>query len=168
MRVRGEINTLPPQVGNNFDGPVHCQLVNPFTQPLQTTLYNSDLPGQEQEQGSFSSHTRYVEKIIRKQILHHRESWGTAHPHLLLITIIGIFCSESDASSENEKLLSRSMDSDEEHSPDKQGSPELSLLSLVQLTREKSVTAKSAGVRFYDLSYYICFAVRQEKNMKQQ
>ncbi|XP_049637329.1 tumor necrosis factor receptor superfamily member EDAR [Suncus etruscus] len=54
--------------------------------------------------------------------------------------------SESDASSENEKLLSRSMDSDEEHSTDKQGSPEQSLLSLVQLTREKSVTTKSAGI----------------------
>ncbi|KAM5252633.1 tumor necrosis factor receptor superfamily member EDAR isoform 1-T1 [Hipposideros larvatus] len=56
--------------------------------------------------------------------------------------------SENDASSENEQLLSRSMDSDEEPATDKQGSPELCLLSLVHLAREKSVaTTKSAGIQ---------------------
>uniref|UniRef100_A0A8C9PKW2 Tumor necrosis factor receptor superfamily member EDAR n=1 Tax=Spermophilus dauricus TaxID=99837 RepID=A0A8C9PKW2_SPEDA len=56
--------------------------------------------------------------------------------------------SENDASSENEQLLSRSVDSDEEPAPDKQGSPELCLLSLVHLAREKSVTNnKSAGIQ---------------------
>ncbi|KAK2092900.1 hypothetical protein P7K49_029429 [Saguinus oedipus] len=54
---------------------------------------------------------------------------------------------ENDASSENEQLLSRSVDSDEEPAPDKQGSPELCLLSLVHLAREKSATSnKSAGL----------------------
>jgi hypothetical protein len=62
----------------------------------------------------------------------------------------GCFHSENDASSENEQLLSRSVDSDEEPAPDKQGSPELCLLSLVHLAREKSVTSnKSAGVRLW-------------------
>ncbi|XP_075708769.1 tumor necrosis factor receptor superfamily member EDAR isoform X2 [Rhinoderma darwinii] len=46
--------------------------------------------------------------------------------------------SENDASSENEHLLSRSMDSDEEAALDKQGTPELCLLSLVHLARDKS------------------------------
>ncbi|ELW72163.1 Tumor necrosis factor receptor superfamily member EDAR [Tupaia chinensis] len=56
--------------------------------------------------------------------------------------------SENDASSENEQLLSRSVDSDEEPAPDKQGSPELCLLSLVHLAREKSAPgSKSAGVQ---------------------
>uniref|UniRef100_A0A5F4W425 Tumor necrosis factor receptor superfamily member EDAR n=1 Tax=Callithrix jacchus TaxID=9483 RepID=A0A5F4W425_CALJA len=56
--------------------------------------------------------------------------------------------SENDASSENEQLLSRSVDSDEEPAPDKQGSPELCLLSLVHLAREKSATSnKSAGIQ---------------------
>lgn len=56
--------------------------------------------------------------------------------------------SENDASSENEQLLSRSVDSDEEPAPDKQGSPELCLLSLVHLAREKAAASnKSAGVR---------------------
>ncbi|XP_013913334.1 PREDICTED: tumor necrosis factor receptor superfamily member EDAR [Thamnophis sirtalis] len=54
--------------------------------------------------------------------------------------------SENDASSENERLLSRSMDSDEEAAIDKQGSPELCLLSLVHLARDKSSTNnKSTG-----------------------
>ncbi|XP_053311051.1 tumor necrosis factor receptor superfamily member EDAR isoform X2 [Spea bombifrons] len=47
---------------------------------------------------------------------------------------------ENDASSENERLLSRSMDSDEEAAIDKQGSAELCLLSLVNLARDKSTT----------------------------
>uniref|UniRef100_A0A4X2K969 Tumor necrosis factor receptor superfamily member EDAR n=1 Tax=Vombatus ursinus TaxID=29139 RepID=A0A4X2K969_VOMUR len=56
--------------------------------------------------------------------------------------------SENDASSENEQLLSRSMDSDEEAAVDKQGSPELCLLSLVHLTRDKSSTNnKSTGIQ---------------------
>ncbi|XP_038597740.1 tumor necrosis factor receptor superfamily member EDAR [Tachyglossus aculeatus] len=57
--------------------------------------------------------------------------------------------SENDASSENEQLLSRSMDSDEEAAIDKQGSPELCLLSLVHLTRDKSSTTnnKSTGIQ---------------------
>nr|DBA33262.1 TPA: hypothetical protein GDO54_000974 [Pyxicephalus adspersus] len=48
--------------------------------------------------------------------------------------------SENDASSENEHLLSRSMDSDEEAALDKQGTPDLCLLSLVHLARDKSTT----------------------------
>ncbi|XP_058990257.1 tumor necrosis factor receptor superfamily member EDAR isoform X4 [Mustela nigripes] len=55
--------------------------------------------------------------------------------------------SENDASSENEQLLSRSLDSDEEPASDKQGSPELCLLSLVHLAREKSAATKSAGIQ---------------------
>ncbi|XP_057352845.1 tumor necrosis factor receptor superfamily member EDAR isoform X2 [Manis pentadactyla] len=55
---------------------------------------------------------------------------------------------ENDASSENEQLLGRSMDSDEEPAPDKQGSPELCLLSLVHLAREKpAATTKMAGIQ---------------------
>ncbi|KAJ8246760.1 hypothetical protein GJAV_G00255100 [Gymnothorax javanicus] len=46
--------------------------------------------------------------------------------------------SENDASSENEQLLSRSIDSDEEAALEKQGSADLCLLSLVHLTRDKS------------------------------
>ncbi|XP_029460454.1 tumor necrosis factor receptor superfamily member EDAR isoform X2 [Rhinatrema bivittatum] len=48
--------------------------------------------------------------------------------------------SENDASSENERLLSRSIDSDEEAAVDKQETTELCLLSLVHLTRDKSST----------------------------
>ncbi|XP_004604098.2 tumor necrosis factor receptor superfamily member EDAR [Sorex araneus] len=55
--------------------------------------------------------------------------------------------SENDASSENEQLLSRSMDSDEEPPTDKQGSPERCLLSLVHLAREKPATTKAAGIQ---------------------
>ncbi|EMP40613.1 Tumor necrosis factor receptor superfamily member EDAR, partial [Chelonia mydas] len=56
--------------------------------------------------------------------------------------------SENDASSENERLLSRSMDSDEEAAVDKQGTPDLCLLSLVHLTRDKSSTNnKSTGIQ---------------------
>ncbi|CAH2223190.1 tumor necrosis factor receptor superfamily member EDAR isoform X2 [Pelobates cultripes] len=54
---------------------------------------------------------------------------------------------ENDASSENERLLSRSMDSDEEAAIDKQGSAELCLLSLVHLARDKSTTnGKLTGI----------------------
>uniref|UniRef100_A0A673IHC3 Tumor necrosis factor receptor superfamily member EDAR-like n=1 Tax=Sinocyclocheilus rhinocerous TaxID=307959 RepID=A0A673IHC3_9TELE len=45
---------------------------------------------------------------------------------------------ENDASSENEQLLSRSIDSDEEAAQDKQGAADLCLLSLVHLTRDKT------------------------------
>ncbi|KAL8190072.1 UNVERIFIED_CONTAM: hypothetical protein K2H54_038925 [Gekko kuhli] len=56
--------------------------------------------------------------------------------------------SENDASSENERLLSRSMDSDEEAAIDKQGTPELCLLSLVHLARDKSYTSnKATGIQ---------------------
>nr|XP_003218809.1 PREDICTED: tumor necrosis factor receptor superfamily member EDAR isoform X1 [Anolis carolinensis] len=56
--------------------------------------------------------------------------------------------SENDASSENERLLSRSMDSDEEAAIDKQGTPDLCLLSLVHLARDKSSTNnKSTGIQ---------------------
>ncbi|XP_051566632.1 tumor necrosis factor receptor superfamily member EDAR isoform X1 [Myxocyprinus asiaticus] len=48
--------------------------------------------------------------------------------------------SENDASSENEQLLSRSIDSDEEAAQDKQGAADLCLMSLVHLTREKTCT----------------------------
>lgn len=69
------------------------------------------------------------------------------------------FYSENDASSENERLLSRSMDSDEEAAVDKQGTPERCLLSLVHLARDKSSTSnKSTGVRqFWDFKFESCF-----------
>ncbi|KPP74239.1 tumor necrosis factor receptor superfamily member EDAR-like, partial [Scleropages formosus] len=47
-------------------------------------------------------------------------------------------CSENDASSENEQLLSRSIDSDEEAALERQGPADLCLLSLVHLTRDKN------------------------------
>ncbi|KAJ1077682.1 hypothetical protein K5549_011009 [Capra hircus] len=53
--------------------------------------------------------------------------------------------SENDASSEKEQLLNRSLDSDEEPAPDGQGPPELCLLSLVHLARDKSATATRAA-----------------------
>ncbi|XP_048883095.1 tumor necrosis factor receptor superfamily member EDAR [Brienomyrus brachyistius] len=49
--------------------------------------------------------------------------------------------SENDASSENEQLLSRSIDSDEEASLEKQGAADLCLLSLVHLSRDKAGNA---------------------------
>ncbi|XP_072119281.1 tumor necrosis factor receptor superfamily member EDAR isoform X1 [Mobula birostris] len=55
--------------------------------------------------------------------------------------------SENDASSENEQLLNRSMDSDEEAALDKRGMSDLCLLSLVPLTREKSTNAKACGIQ---------------------
>ncbi|XP_041440128.1 tumor necrosis factor receptor superfamily member EDAR isoform X3 [Xenopus laevis] len=69
---------------------------------------------------------------------------------------------ENDASSENERLLSRSMDSDEEAAIDKQGSAELCLLSLVHLARDKSTTnSKLTGIhsrrkRILDLYASVC------------
>uniref|UniRef100_A0A8C9UYJ3 Ectodysplasin A receptor n=1 Tax=Scleropages formosus TaxID=113540 RepID=A0A8C9UYJ3_SCLFO len=45
---------------------------------------------------------------------------------------------ENDASSENEQLLSRSVDSDEEAALERQGAADLCLLSLVHLTRDKN------------------------------
>ncbi|KAG8452029.1 hypothetical protein GDO86_003998 [Hymenochirus boettgeri] len=54
---------------------------------------------------------------------------------------------ENDASSENERLLSRSMDSDEEAALDKQETTDLCLLSVVHLAKDKSsANNKSAGV----------------------
>ncbi|KAK1339587.1 hypothetical protein QTO34_018140 [Cnephaeus nilssonii] len=65
--------------------------------------------------------------------------------------------SENDASSENEQLLSRSMDSDEEPATDKQGSPELCLLSLVHLAREKAATTPSQpGFKVEGKRYWMC------------
>ncbi|XP_007456898.1 PREDICTED: tumor necrosis factor receptor superfamily member EDAR [Lipotes vexillifer] len=56
--------------------------------------------------------------------------------------------SENDASSEEEQLLNRSLDSDEELAAVGQGPPELCLLSLVHLAREKPATAtKAAGIQ---------------------
>ncbi|MGH0135002.1 UNVERIFIED_CONTAM: hypothetical protein FKN15_006377 [Acipenser sinensis] len=57
--------------------------------------------------------------------------------------------SENDASSENEQLLSRSIDSDEEAALEKQGATDLCLLSLVHLTRDKSSSTnnKSTGIQ---------------------
>lgn len=49
-----------------------------------------------------------------------------------------LYFSENDASSENEQLLSRSIDSDEEAAQEKQGAPDLCLLSLVHLARDKT------------------------------
>ncbi|XP_039599476.1 tumor necrosis factor receptor superfamily member EDAR isoform X1 [Polypterus senegalus] len=56
---------------------------------------------------------------------------------------------ENDASSENEQLLSRSIDSDEEAALEKQGTTDLCLLSLVHLTRDKSssTNSKSTGIQ---------------------
>uniref|UniRef100_A0A8C1ZF14 Ectodysplasin A receptor n=1 Tax=Cyprinus carpio TaxID=7962 RepID=A0A8C1ZF14_CYPCA len=51
--------------------------------------------------------------------------------------------SENDASSENEQLLSRSIDSDEEAAQDKQGAADLCLLSLVHLTRDKTCSTNT-------------------------
>ncbi|XP_035378847.1 tumor necrosis factor receptor superfamily member EDAR isoform X1 [Electrophorus electricus] len=51
--------------------------------------------------------------------------------------------SENDASSENEQLLSRSMDSDEEAAQEKQGATDLCLLSLVHLTRDKTCSSNT-------------------------
>ncbi|XP_076858136.1 tumor necrosis factor receptor superfamily member EDAR [Brachyhypopomus gauderio] len=51
--------------------------------------------------------------------------------------------SENDASSENEQLLSRSMDSDEEAAQEKQGATDLCLLSLVHLTRDKTCSTNT-------------------------
>ncbi|XP_075446427.1 tumor necrosis factor receptor superfamily member EDAR isoform X4 [Ascaphus truei] len=71
---------------------------------------------------------------------------------------------ENDASSENERLLSRSMDSDEEAAIDKQGSAELCLLSLVHLARDKSTTNnKLTGIhsrrkKILDLYANVCNA----------
>lgn len=49
------------------------------------------------------------------------------------------------------------MDSDEEPATDKQGSPELCLLSLVHLAREKAATTpKSAGVRLWQSMHTPC------------
>ncbi|XP_026109312.1 tumor necrosis factor receptor superfamily member EDAR [Carassius auratus] len=53
--------------------------------------------------------------------------------------------SENDASSENEQLLSRSMDSDEEAAQDKQGTADLCLLSLVHLTRDKTCSTNTTN-----------------------
>ncbi|KAI1885418.1 hypothetical protein AGOR_G00219950 [Albula goreensis] len=49
--------------------------------------------------------------------------------------------SENDASSENEQLLSRSIDSDEEAALDRQGAADMCLLSLVHLTRDKTCSS---------------------------
>uniref|UniRef100_A0A4W3J527 Ectodysplasin A receptor n=1 Tax=Callorhinchus milii TaxID=7868 RepID=A0A4W3J527_CALMI len=55
---------------------------------------------------------------------------------------------ENDASSENEQLLSRSMDSDEEAALDKRGITDLCLLSLVPLTRDKpSANNRTTGTQ---------------------
>ncbi|ROL48885.1 Tumor necrosis factor receptor superfamily member EDAR [Anabarilius grahami] len=53
--------------------------------------------------------------------------------------------SENDASSENEQLLSRSIDSDEEAAQDKQGAADLCLLSLVHLTRDKTCSTNTVN-----------------------
>uniref|UniRef100_A0A671S1Q9 Tumor necrosis factor receptor superfamily member EDAR death domain-containing protein n=1 Tax=Sinocyclocheilus anshuiensis TaxID=1608454 RepID=A0A671S1Q9_9TELE len=62
----------------------------------------------------------------------------TKHTHYLCVSHSNTkrlhCCSENDASSENEQLLSRSIDSDEEAAQDKQGAADLCLLSLVHLT----------------------------------
>ncbi|KAI1899350.1 hypothetical protein AGOR_G00060880 [Albula goreensis] len=53
--------------------------------------------------------------------------------------------SENDASSENEQLLSRSIDSDEEAALEKQGATDLCLLSLVHLTRDKTCSSTTTN-----------------------
>ncbi|XP_058249690.1 tumor necrosis factor receptor superfamily member EDAR [Hemibagrus wyckioides] len=53
--------------------------------------------------------------------------------------------SENDASSENEQLLSRSIDSDEEAAQERQGATDLCLLSLVHLTRDKTCSNNTAN-----------------------
>ncbi|XP_047671453.1 tumor necrosis factor receptor superfamily member EDAR [Tachysurus fulvidraco] len=51
--------------------------------------------------------------------------------------------SENDASSENEQLLSRSIDSDEEAAQEKQGAADLCILSLVHHTRDKTCSSNT-------------------------
>lgn len=71
---------------------------------------------------------------------------------------VWFLCSENDASSENEQLLSRSIDSDEEAASDKQGSaetqnpnanlcikPDLCLLSLGLLDRGRACNGTASG-----------------------
>ncbi|KAL4608859.1 tumor necrosis factor receptor superfamily member EDAR-like [Arapaima gigas] len=53
--------------------------------------------------------------------------------------------SENDASSENEQLLSRSVDSDEEAALERQGAADLCLLSLVHLTRDKNGSSTNSN-----------------------
>ncbi|XP_053563587.1 tumor necrosis factor receptor superfamily member EDAR isoform X2 [Bombina bombina] len=71
---------------------------------------------------------------------------------------------ENDASSENERLLSRSMDSDEEAAIDKLGTAELCLLSLVHLAKDKSaINNKLTGIhsrrkKILDLYASVCSA----------
>lgn len=80
---------------------------------------------------------------------HGHHPWGSGPGWLARCPLPwSCLCSENDASSEKEQLLNRSLDSDEEPAPDGQGPPELCLLSLVHLARDKSATAtRAAGVR---------------------
>uniref|UniRef100_A0A3B3Q9P3 Tumor necrosis factor receptor superfamily member EDAR n=1 Tax=Paramormyrops kingsleyae TaxID=1676925 RepID=A0A3B3Q9P3_9TELE len=64
--------------------------------------------------------------------------------------------SENDASSENEQLLSRSIDSDEEASLEKQGAADLCLLSLVHLSRDKAGNIQSRRRKILDLYAKVC------------
>ena len=61
---------------------------------------------------------------------------------------VPFLCSENDASSENEQLLSRSIDSDEEAASDKQGSAETNNpnLCLVNLGNKPDLCLLSLGL----------------------
>ncbi len=90
-------------------------------------------------------------------------------------------CSENDASSENEQLLSRSIDSDEEAA---QGAADLCLLSLVHLTRDKTcstntntisnnnnninTSSRATGVSTTPYAYYSLFMFLKEVSSAQQ
>lgn len=70
----------------------------------------------------------------------------SSHLNSYLVTIqMCFFFSENDASSENEQLLSRSIDSDEEAAQERQGATDLCLLSLVHLTRDKTCSNNPAN-----------------------
>lgn len=116
-----------------------CLISRPLVPcPQGAQLKNKSLPP--------TVHSWAMEKFTTGEPVRAAVPPGAANDHR------SCFCSENDASSENEQLLSRSVDSDEEPAPDKQGSPELCLLSLVHLAREKSATSnKSAGVRLLQM-----------------
>ncbi|XP_023677357.1 tumor necrosis factor receptor superfamily member EDAR-like [Paramormyrops kingsleyae] len=61
--------------------------------------------------------------------------------------------SENDASSENEQLLSRSIDSDEEAALEKQGAADMCLLSLVHLTRDKASSSANNNNNNYSSKF---------------
>lgn len=85
----------------------------------------------------------------------HSILWNTndyMHMHVCSNTYVFFMCSENDASSENEQLLSRSIDSDEEAASDKQGSAETNNpnLCLVNLGNKPDLCPLSMGLVDHD------------------